>query len=268
MNLSDVLDGAFKLYKANFRTVVAVTAAFVVPLQLVAAFAQRNLLGGRGFMRVINDPSVAQSTADQRSNAQAVVALVATLLLLLVTPFVAGAISKVVAGSYLGAEIDAGTALRATGRRWWALTAAWVLVHLLEGVGLLFCILPGLLAMALFVATAPAIVTEELGPVAGMRRSARLMRRRVWSVLGVALLVGFLASVLGSVLGVVPQTAALFIGLRWGWPLLALGSILTSLVTTPFVAIAATLLYFDGRIRGEGLDLQIMAAELARTSTA
>jgi hypothetical protein len=188
MNLSDVLDGAFKLYKANFRTVVAVTAAFVVPLQLVAAFAQRNLLGGRGFMRVINDPSVAQSTADQRSNAQAVVALVATLLLLLVTPFVAGAISKVVAGSYLGAEIDAGTALRATGRRWWALTAAWILVH--------------------------------------------------------------------------------FIGLRWGWPLLALGSILTSLVTTPFVAIAATLLYFDGRIRNEGLDLQIMAAELARTPAA
>src|SRR5947208_2637973 len=57
MNLSDVLDGAFKLYKANFRTVVAITAAFVVPLQLIAAFAQRNLLGGRGFMRVINDPS-------------------------------------------------------------------------------------------------------------------------------------------------------------------------------------------------------------------
>jgi hypothetical protein len=268
MNLSDVLDGAFKLYKANFRTVVTITAAFVVPLQLIAAFAQRNLLGGRGFMRVINDPSVAQSTADQRSNAQAVIVLVATLLLLLITPFVAGAISRVVAGSYLGEDIDAGSALRATGRRWWALTAAWVLVHLVEGVGFVLCIVPGLLAMALFVATAPAIVTEELGPVAGMRRSARLMRRRMWSVLGVALLAGFLASVLGSVLGVVPQTAALFVGLRWGWPLLALGSILTSLVTTPFVAIVAPLLYFDGRIRGEGLDLQIMAAELARTPPA
>jgi hypothetical protein len=264
MTMSDVLDGAFKLFKANARTVMLITAAFVVPLQLVGAFAQRNLLGGRGFLDVVNHPATAQASIDTRSSAQTVVALVTSLILLLVTPFVAGAISRVVAASYLGREETPSSALRATARRWWALLAAWFLVHLLEVVGLVLCILPGLLLMALFVAVAPAIVTEELGPVAGMRRSWRLVRRRVFPVLGIALIAGLLANVLGNVLGGIPTLIALAIGLRWAWPLLAVGSILSALITTPFVAIVATLIYFDGRIRQEGFDLQVMAEGLAR----
>jgi hypothetical protein len=263
MTMSDVLDGAFKLFKANARTVMLITAAFVVPLQLVGAFAQRNILGGRGFLDIVNHPATARASVDNRSTAQTVVALVTSAILLLVTPFVAGAISRVVAASYLGREETPGSALRATGRRWWALLGAWFLVHVLEAVGFVLCILPGLLAMALFVATAPAIVTEELGPVAGMRRSWRLVRRRLFPVLGIALVSGLLASVLGNVLGGVPTAIALAIGLKWAWPLLAVGSIISALVTTPFVAIVATLIYFDGRIRQEGFDLQVMAQGLA-----
>ena len=39
-------------------------------------------------------------------------------------------------------------------------------------------------------------------------------------------------------------------------------AVLTALVTTPIVAIVATLLYFDARIRNEGFDLQVMALYL------
>src|SRR3954465_14902015 len=45
MTVSDVLDGAFKLLKANLRTIMIVTAVFIVPLQLISAFVQR----GSGF---------------------------------------------------------------------------------------------------------------------------------------------------------------------------------------------------------------------------
>ena len=54
------------------------------------------------------------------------------------------------------------------------------------------------------------------------------------------------------------------IGFRWGWILAAIGEILPALVTMPLVAIVATLVYFDLRIRTEGFDLQMIAAELAR----
>ena len=103
--------------------------------------------------------------------------------------------------------------------------------------------------------------------LAGMRRSIRLLRPRTWSTVAVALVGGFLASVLGQVLGVIPQSIGLAIGGdRGGWVLLAVGGVLTSLVTTPLVAIISTLVYFDGRIRHEGFDLEVMAADMARTA--
>ncbi|MBV9412412.1 MAG: hypothetical protein JO148_12500 [Acidimicrobiia bacterium] len=263
MTLSDILDGAFKLLKANWRTVLLITAVFVVPLHIVSAFIQRNLYGGHSFFDAVNNPAL---TSDTSGNARLVVTGTVALISLLVTPFVAGAISKVVAASYLGGEETVGSALRATGRRVWALFAAWVVVHVLESIGFVLCILPGLIVMATFVAVAPAIVIEDLGAIRGLRRSARLMWPRMFSVMGVALVSGLLASVVGNALGTVPTVAAFAIGFKYGWPLLAAGSILSALITTPFVAIVATLIYFDGRIRQEGFDLQLMADDLARRS--
>ena len=294
MTVSDVLDGAFKLLKANARTVVTIAAIFMVPIQSLAAFLQRDLLGGRGFFDVINDPSTARAAQDSGDNGQALAGLLSFIATVLVLPFVAGAISRVVASSYLGEQLTPGPALRATGRRWWALISSWFLVHLLEFSGLIVAVavivvvaatsagaagvfvavviglaaLPvALMFMTLFVATAPAIVVEELGPVQGMRRSARLMRRRFWGVLGIALLGGFLANILGQILGGVFSFAGLAVGTgRGGWLLIAVGGILSSLITTPLVAIISTLVYFDGRIRHEGFDLQVIAADLARSA--
>ncbi len=263
MGLSDVLDGAFKLFKGNARSVILITAAFTVPIQLLAAFLQRDVLGGSGLSDLLNDPSTALAAAEGSDGAGVVGALLTALATVLVMPLVAGAVCRVVAASYLGEELSPGDAVRAVAPRWWAFALAWILVHLLEAIGTILLVLPGLLAMALMVAVAPAIAIEGLGPIQGMKRSARLVRRRMFPVLGIALASGILASAVGVALGFIPQSAAVAVGLEWGWPLLALGSILTGVFVTPFVAIVATLVYFDGRIRQEGLDLQVMAAQLA-----
>lgn len=262
MGLSDVLDGAFKLYKGNARSVILITAAFMVPIQLLTAFLQRDVLSGAQLSDLVNDPSVLGG-AEAGDGAGMAGTLLAALATALVMPLVAGAVCRVVAASYLGEELAPGDAVRAVAPRWWAFAIAWVLVHLLEALGTLLLLLPGLLAMALMVAVAPAIAIEGLGPLAAMRRSARLVRPRMFPVLGIALASGLLASAIGVALGFVPQTLAVLIGLEWGWPLLALGSVLTGVVVNPFVAIVATLVYFDGRIRHEGLDLQVMASQVA-----
>jgi hypothetical protein len=261
MGLSDVLDGAFKLYKGNARSVILITAAFMVPIQLLTAFYQRDVLGGAQLSDLVNDPSVLGGA--EAEGAGMVGTLIAVLATALVMPLVAGAVCRVVAASYLGEELAPADAVRAVAPRWWAFAAAWVLVHLLEGLGTLLLLLPGLLAMALMVAVAPAIAIEGLGPIGAMRRSARLVRPRMFPVLGIALASGLLASAIGVALGFIPQALAVLIGLDWGWPLLALGSVLTGVVVNPFVAIVATLVYFDGRIRHEGLDLQVMASQVA-----
>jgi hypothetical protein len=82
--------------------------------------------------------------------------------------------------------------------------------------------------------------------------------------MGIGVLSGLLASVLEWILSWPFGIVVSVIGFRWGWILSAIGEILPALVTMPLVAIVATLVYFDLRIRNEGFDLQMIAAELAR----
>lgn len=295
MTVGDILDGVFKLFKANAVTIVVIVALFTVPLQLVAAWLQRDALGGAGFLDALGDPSVLDADAAQPfGEARDIWTSVAiTVASLLVVPLMAGAISQVVAASYLGETLPAGAALSRTLRRFWALLGGWfishvpalvagvafvLLVFLGAGAGLGVVVGVGFLAVlvlvplvvavsALSVAVAPAIVVEELGPFAGVRRSWGLVRRRFWPVLGISLLAGLITSLVAGALGFVPSVIALFFGLEYGWIVLAAGGILASLVSEPIVAIAATLIYFDLRIRTEGFDLQIIATELARQDT-
>jgi hypothetical protein len=264
MAVSDILDGAFKLLKANAATLATVVGLLVVPFQVLGALAQRNLLGGRSVLSIATDPStLAAARSTGNSVRLQVVSVLVALINLVLLPFVAGAISMVVSASYLGETLRPLVAVRAALRRFWALLAAWWLIHLMEWPALLLCIFPGIIVMTMFVLTAPAIVTEQLGPIEGMRRSWRLVRPRLFPVMGVALLAGLIASVLQGILGVVPTLAALVVGLHWGWIALAAGNSAVALVVTPFVAIVATLLYFDARIRNEGFDLEVIAAGLA-----
>ena len=265
MSLSDILDGAFKLFKANFRTILTIVAILAVPFQIVGAVLERNLLGGKGFFTLLNDPSAAATARSTGGGARVQIATYGvTLINLILLPFIAGAIAKVVAASYIGQQLSAGEALRAVRRRFWALLGAWWSWHPFEWIGFVLCIFPGLALMTMFVMVAPAIVTEELGPIRGLKRSWNLAARRFWPTMGIALLGGLMASLLGQIVGGIPTVVAFVIGLKWGWILLAAGSSLTSLLVTPLVSIIATLLYFDARIRTEGFDLQVIAAGLAR----
>jgi len=263
MTVGDVMDGAFRLLKANLRTILLVSAVFVIPVNVVVAFLQRDVLGGQGLLDVLNDPTLVDPLGAP-STGQFVSIGLSLLVSLLITPFVGGVLTRVVAASYLGEQMQPGQAIRSTARWFWALLLGFFCVHLLELVGLVACLVGALVPMTFFVLTTPAIVVEEIGPIQAMSRSAMLVRPRFWQTLGIAVLAGIMASFLGNILGTPFTLIAELIGLRNGWPLLALGSILPALITTPFVTIVSTLLYFDARIRQEGLDLQMMAANLDR----
>lgn len=290
MSLGDILDGAFKLLRADAGTIVLITLVLFGPLQLIAAWAQRDALDVFGFLM---DPQTAPTAAEDGFGSP-LVSVLAGFAQFLVLPFVTGAVARVVGGSYLGETVPVGAALRAGLGRWWSLLSAWILVHLVEFVGVIagfvllllgavasggggggtvVVVLGGIVMalgflgavfiMPLFVAVAPAIVMEDIGAVRAMRRSSRLMRRRYWPYLGTALLTGLLATIVTSALTAVPMVLTFVIG-SGAWLLLAIGGVLANVVALPFVAIVATLMYFDGRIRAEAFDLTVVADELAR----
>lgn len=263
MTVADIVDGAFTIIKARPARLLGIAALFVVPVHLLAAFLQRNALGDSGMWDAMtsNDPAVVAEA--ESSNGSAVLgSLLAYIVPALALVFVAAAIAKLVGGWTVGHDAKAGELLRAVGRRWWALLASYVLVHLAEAVGLIGLYVGAVFVMAVFVVTAPVIGAEDVGPLAAMGRSARLCGRRYWPVLGISVLIGLVSLLLTNALGGLPQLLALWIGLDVAWPLLAVGNIVGAVLTTPFVAAATVLLYLDLRMRNEGLDIELTAREL------
>lgn len=263
MTAADILDGGFAVVKARPRRIMAITAGFVVPTHLVAAYLQRDVLGGLGISELLSsDPTV----VNEQSNADPMGQMVGSLLISLIPAFalvcIAAAIAHLVAQWMMGRDAPAGEMVGVIGRRLWPLVTSFVVVKVAEGAGLLGCYIGIVFIMALFVPVAPIVGVEGGGGWQAVARSVRLTRTRYFPTMGVALLMGVVGYLLTNALSALPQSLAVWIGLDDGWPLLALGSIVSQIVVLPFVAAATVLLYFDLRVRTEGLDLEMAAIEL------
>jgi hypothetical protein len=125
---------------------------------------------------------------------------------------------------------------------------------------------------------APALLLENLGVIAAMRRSWRLVRGSWWRVLGVLLLTTIIASIANgllqtpfSIIGAViaaavapgdagGSTAAITPAVVITSVSGNIGTVIASTVTAPFSAAVTALLYIDLRIRREGLDVALARA--------
>jgi len=266
MTVSDILDGGFAILKRAPATIIGLTAVFVVPVQAVSAWLNR---GVEGFdldeVLQQSDTSFQLGDTSRASGAAAAVLQLGSMLALV---FVAAAIARLVSAWHVGHDLSLGDLLRGSGPRAWPLLASWVLVHALEAVAVIgFGILP-LAVMAWFLVTAPVIGAEGLGPIAAMRRSARLTGRRFWMVLGLALLSFLVESLFESAIALLPSVGTLFLGTEGvSWILPAVLGIVTQLLTIPVVAGITVLIYLDLRVRTEGLDLELEAIEAFPATT-
>jgi hypothetical protein len=251
MTLTDILDGGLATVRADPPTVLTVVAVFVVPVQILTVLLTRSQYGDVDASSLFDQSPVLTSSSETFAGVDLAVALLPTLAL----PFVAGAIGRLVSAWYVGTKPTAGAALRSVlnRRALAALLIAWVLIHITE----LLSLIAAPFVIALWLVTAPAIVLERLGPIEGMRRSSRLVRRRYWRCMGIYLVAFLVESLIQAALGTL-ETVALFFD--WGWIVgVALGS-LASIVTIAFVTSATVMLYLDLRIRTEGLDIEVDAA--------
>lgn len=263
MTVSDVLDGAFAILKAAPATIIAFTAVFAVPVHLLGAWLQRDLLAGGSFLDAFEQGDTSLTGVDQggsMSGTWAQVVLFFGPALALV--FVAAAIVRLVGAWHTGRDLSLSELLRGSVPMAWPLLASWTLVHIAELVGMLACGFPALAVMTWFLVTAPVIGAEHLGPVKAMRRSARLVGRRFWPVMGLVLLAGIVSALFGYALSLVPTVVSLLVGTSgYWWLLTAASGVLSSVITMPIVAATTVLIYLDLRVRTEGLDLELDAID-------
>jgi len=255
-----LLDGGCRLLHRRGRSIMAIVAVVVLPIELVAALALAGT-GPGGSFPVFGPFLVPEaSTGAELAASMALFALRSIALVL-----VAGPIAHVAAADAFGHSLPARQAWRAARGRLPAQLAAWCLAKPLMIVAGCTTYVGWVFFSALFLVTAPAIALEGLGPVRGLKRSWRLTARRYGTalvfVLASALVSTMVVVAVGGVaaLGVVVQPLA---ALDWLFAIVA--AILASLVSVPIVVCATVLLYIDLRTRTEGVDLVIEAREIMR----
>jgi hypothetical protein len=273
---SELVDAAFQLYRRHFPELVTLSALSFAPYIVVELLVQ-------GTQPI--DPANPSTW----------------VFLLLLVGWLFGSLMEAatvlaVSNSYLHGAPDVAGTLRATLARFgtilFAIAAKWFLIGLAFMAGLLFAGLAalavmigagmtggggavpaaptaflmvflvtislplGLFMFARYFAVPATIVLEGLGVGAGLRRSRELskgIKGRIIGALGIPmLLVVAIPLVLTGVLALLPLPRFLTFLVEQA----------VTVVAYPIVAVIATLLYYDARIRREGFDIERMAAEL------
>ena len=157
--------------------------------------------------------------------------------------------------AYLGEPVDVGVAVRQALPRLPFVLVGAVLRYALMFVGLFFFIVGAIYAATRWFAVTPVLVLEGKGIGAAFARSTVLSRgrkRHVFNTLG-------LASLIYWVLAFGVQIAAAIVG---NLTVQALAGAVVTIMVYPVVAITEALLYYDTRIKSEGLDIELMAGAL------
>lgn len=259
MTTPDMLDGAFAILKRRPRDILTIAAVLLIPVEVVSAVLLRDVLGADG-LTGLADPTTAFGADGEVVGAGAALTSIAigTVSLALL----AGALGVLVDGWYRGHDVTPWEAVAVALRRSWALVLGTILVHLLEGVGLLALGIGAYLAMALCHVVSPVITVESLGPLAAIRRSVQLTRRRIGPSLTVPGLVGVVGLLVGFGFQSVPELATTVVPDDWDWLVRSAGQIAAQLVVVPFTAGVAVLFHLDLRIRLEAHDIELRADAL------
>jgi len=254
MTLSDILDGSFTIIKRRPRSLIGAVAVIIVPTQIVAVWLQSTTTDAV-------DRSPYDTLLDLTSGASIPITLLVASLASLSLFYVGGIVATFATAWYSGRDITGGDALRSTFRRTLPFVAAWALLLPVKALSYAFCVFPLAVTVTLFALTAPAIAVEGLGPWAGIKRSAQLVTRRFWPALGVIVLSALIETVLQFALSAIPMIIAIFLPPPADWIVLAAGNAGAALIATTALVGVSVLLYIDLRVRTEGLDLDLRAAD-------
>ena len=301
LGLGELLDGAVQTMRQNPRVMLGLSAAVMA----VAAVLSTGFMIA-GLPRVLSALETPQEEIGSEQIAGVIGGgvsgfLVPAVLQGLAVVVLSGVLIVAVSEAVLGRRPTAGQVWARARSRVLALLGLSLLTAGLTLVGLALLLGPGLALLAVsgtaaavalligaplavvlaallyvrFAFAAPALLLEDLGIVAAMRRSWGLVRGSWWRVLGVLLVTTIIASVANgllqtpfSILGAVVAAAAApdDPGAATGRALVItsvvgnVGTVIASTVSAPFSAAVTALLYIDLRIRREGLDVALARA--------
>lgn len=233
MSFLVLMDEMLHIYKSRFLTVVGIWAIVSIPLQLLLMHLMA--MAGRHWFLMMYP------------------------LGLLVFTIAWTAITHVTSQHCLGRRSGILESLAATLRRPWLLFTTVLVSGLIALLGLFLFVLPSVVLAYLYVFVPAVFVVEGLSGSSARRRSMSLVSGQWWRIVRSALA--------AHVVSVAMAMAPFWIVSRMasGHASLSVTRAATTLIgcaIMPLMPIVVTLLYYDIRIRKEGLDVDLLARDV------
>jgi hypothetical protein len=252
--LGDILSTAFEVYKANAAKLITIVAIVVVPLALIGS-----LLANVVFAAETDEVTIGGETVTTIVGTRGLFATLAATMITAALAFVMAfvlqaAVARAAAQAVIGDPVDAEASYRYGFKR----LGSVILIALLSGViifvGFLLLVIPGIIFAVFLSLAIPALVVENRRGTDALGRSWNLVSGHFWHVLGTIFVAGLITGVIGSIFGAIGGTNVVL-----SWIFTAIGQI----ITTPFTALVAVVLYLDVRARRESLTAETLRAEIA-----
>ncbi len=282
-----LIDYALRIYRRNFLPFFALSALVQIPFTIVNNLLndqQQQMLIDRGLTPGMTSVSVAQTQALLGPMLGALLILAAAALVagFVQTVVVFAPISHITSENYLGRNATLRQALAVLRLRLGPLTSgvalyygiiiglglALMLTFFLCGLGFGILVYVGLVGGAFMV---PVLMLERTSITTALSRSWMLGKSRLWPLIGLTISVYIVAFVLELIISIV-ITGILTRGSDTLSPVamnsIAVISSLGSIFIAPVLPIGYTLLYYNSRIRQEGLDIALRASNVPDPSPA
>jgi hypothetical protein len=277
LNVGDILDGAITAIRRHPLLILGVGAVMAVISAAIGFVLQKYQLGNlQGLASTVE----LGPAATQRELRDSLFGTLGDSLLVLVSSMLVstflltattGLMAAVMGRAALGREVTFGIAWGELQPRLLPLLGVASVYALLSTIGVLLCIVPGVLVWVFWALAAPALVLERGTFREAFARSVKLVRGAFWRVFGVLLLAEIIESIFESIIqlpftfgsGVfgnlftpgkvtVPDTGDLL--------LQSAGQIVAGTIAIPFVALVTVIVYLDQRMRREGMDIELARA--------
>lgn len=243
LSIGQVLDKGFGLFKASFTSVIGISAAgnlLYIPVNLVSS-------------RALTGPPSGNLT---------VAYFAATLVFVVISLVVSGAIIARIGGIATGKPIAFGQALRTGLRRGPALFIVSLIYGLLVVIGFLL-VVPGIYLMVALAFCFYPVVLENKGSLESLAESRVLVRGSWWRTAGILTVIGIILLCAYLIIGFI---ASLFffaspgqsLGGSAGPFVLFLDNVIGPIVNAVFAPLSYAMfmvVYFDLKLRREGTDL-------------
>ena len=273
MGIGDLLDQAIYFYRTHFISVIAYTALFVVPLSLLSALPAMATPG-----LLLSDPFLLE-TNPELFGASYLLSIFAIMFVGLLSaasfPLQVGGVGVALHGFLIeGRQVSLREMIQQVRAQLSPLLGTGLLGLLLSAFALVFFILPpvGLAISTLYSFTLYfaifVVLYEKRSGIEALRRGWLLVCSNAKRTVGYLALFLIFTMLIGAIIG------GLIVGLAGVTlflvenPLLYLvaqtiATTLTNVIMTPLQMSVAGLLYFDFRIRDEGLDVAFETAQAA-----